>query len=239
MNLKAGIGEGIQRRTLIGGATARSARISGAPVPVNASTSQSVNPRRRAFIGGAVAAMVALPGLVKGDDDKTESPNDPFILLLHGIYQSVAAGSGPASNLGLTSVNLSDGSYSATQIYPVYGIGGNNGENNLPDKSIGTFYVQFGGGGHCAYDLPGGAIAMQFLPAPAGAPAGFNGFVPFPDGQGGLYLEGTFELKVLEATGVYHAFEGGHNHMVDRLHKLANGQFDEFCFCNISTYQFP
>jgi hypothetical protein len=27
--------------------------------------------------------------------------------------------------------------------------------------------------------------------------------------------------------------------MVDNLHQLADGSFDEFCFCNISTYQFP
>jgi hypothetical protein len=87
--------------------------------------------------------------------------------------------------------------------------------------------VQFAGD-LCAYDLPGGAIAMQFAPAPTGAPPGFNGFVPFPDGQGGFFLEGTFELTILEATGSYHAFTGGHNHMVDRLHQLANGQFNEF-----------
>ncbi len=29
------------------------------------------------------------------------------------------------------------------------------------------------------------------------------------------------------------------NHMVDKLHKLADGRFDELCFCVISTYQFP
>jgi hypothetical protein len=80
---------------------------------------------------------------------------------------------------------------------------------------------------------------MQFNPAPAEAPAGFNGFVPFPDGKCGTYLEGTLELTILEATGIYHAFAGGHNHMVDRLHQLVNGSFDEFCFCNISQYPFP
>lgn len=198
----------------------------------------TVHPQRRTFIGGALAALLASPKLVKAADDKTESPNDPFLLLLHGIYQPVPAGSGPKSNLSLTSVNLNDGSYSTTQIYPVFGIGGNNGEDNLPKNPIGTFYVQFGGD-KCAYDLPGGSIAMQFNPVPPGAPAGFNGFVPFPDGAGGAYLEGTFELVILEATGVYGKFQGGHNHMVDRLHALASGQFNEFCFCNISTYPFP
>lgn len=199
---------------------------------------ESVSPQRRMFIGGALAALMATPQLAVAADDKTESPNDPFILLLHGIYQPVSPGSAPASNLGLTTVHLNDGTYSATQIYPVFGIGGNNGENNLPTKPIGTFYVQFAGS-LCAYDLPGGSIAMQFNAPPTGAPPGFNGFVPFPDGAGGAYLEGTFELVILEATGVYSQFKGGHNHMVDRLHALASGQANEFCFCNISTYQFP
>jgi hypothetical protein len=90
-----------------------------------------------------------------------------------------------------------------------------------------------------AYDLPGGVIAMKFNSVRAGAPPGFNGFVPFPDGKGGQYLEGTFELKILEATEVYSDFQGGHHHMVDKLHQLASGQYDEFCFCDISTYQFP
>jgi hypothetical protein len=72
---------------------------------------------------------------------------------------------------------------------------------------------------------------MQFLPGP--------GFTPHPDGQGGQFLEGTFELNIPDANGIYAPFKGGHNHMVDRLHKLANGQFDEFCFCVISQYQFP
>jgi len=80
---------------------------------------------------------------------------------------------------------------------------------------------------------------MSFDSVPAGAPPGFNAFVPFPDGVGGNYLEGTFELVILEATGIYQDFQGGHNHMVDRLHQLADGSFDEFCFCNISQYQFP
>jgi hypothetical protein len=157
----------------------------------------------------------------------------------------VPVGKGPKSNLGLTKVNLNDGTYSMTQIYPVFGIeGADDGkkkdglDGHSFDKAIGSFYVQFAGN-LCAYDLPGGAIAMSFNSAPAGAPPGFNGLVPFPDGHNGFFLEGTFELAIIEATGVYRAFQGGHNHMVDRLHQLASGQFDEFCFCNISSYQFP
>lgn len=96
---------------------------------------------------------------------------------------------------------------------------------NDQKEAIGTFYPEVtlaGGqitinppaspGFLCAYELPGGAIAVQFLPPPAGAPAGFNSFVPFPDGAGGYYLEGTFELTILEATGIYRAVEGGHKY---------------------------
>jgi hypothetical protein len=61
----------------------------------------------------------------------------------------------------------------------------------------------------------------------------------YPHGSGGQFDEGTFEPTILNATGIYRAFAGGHNHMVDRLHSLANGSFDEFCFCKISQYQFP
>lgn len=194
---------------------------------------EPINKQRRTLISGVAAALFASPRLVKAED--ADTPNDPFILLLTGIYQPVPAGKGPKSNLGLTNVNLNDGTYSTTQIYPVFGI---EGADDDKKKAIGTFYVQFAGN-LCAYDLPGGAIAMSFNSVPAGAPPGFNGFVPFPDGHKGFFLEGTFELAIIEATGVYRAFQGGHNHMVDRLHQLASGQFDEFCFCNISSYQFP
>jgi hypothetical protein len=194
---------------------------------------EPINKQRRALIGGiggAMAAMLASPGRVRAEEENDGHPGNPFILLLHGIYQPVADG----PDLGLSVVNLDDGTYSSTRIYPVFGFP----EGKDQDRPIGTFYVQFAGN-LCAYDLPGGALAMRFNGVPAGAPAGFNGFVPFPDGKNGHYLEGTFELVILEATGVYRAFQGGHNHMVDRLHQMANGSFDEFCFCNISQYQFP
>ena len=196
---------------------------------------ETINLPRRALLGGALAALVSTSVRGLADDDHKQ-PNDPFILLLTGLYAPVAAGHGPSNNLGLnpSTVNLNDGSYSTTRIYPIFGLS----ETPDQDRAIGTFYVQFGGN-LCAYDLPGGAIAMLFLNPPAGAPAGFDGFVPFPDGMGGNYLEGTFELTILEATGIYRAFQGGHNHMVDRLHHLANGGFNEFCFCNISQYDFP
>ena len=199
---------------------------------------EPTNIPRRTLIGGSLAVLLSssllsssVPVMAEKNDAR---PNDPFILLLKGLYQSVPVGDGPANNLGLSAVNLSDGSYSKTRIYPVFGIP----QSRDQDSFIGNFYVQLTGS-LCAYDLPGGALAMSFNSVPPGAPPGFNGFVPFPDGAGGSYLEGTFELMILEATGIYRAFQGGHNHMVDRLHQLADGSFDEFCFCNISQYDFP
>jgi hypothetical protein len=193
------------------------------------------NIQRRTLIGGALAALLLSPGRVMAEEEENDrGAKNPFIVLLKGLYQPVPKDHGPAHDLGLSTVNLSDGSYSRTLIYPVFGIP----ESRDQDRPVGKFYVQFAGN-LCAYDLPDGALAMSFNDVPAGAPPGFNGFVPFPDGKGGTFLEGTFELMILEATGIYRDFQGGHNHMVDRLHQLANGSFNEFCFCNISQYQFP
>ena len=55
-----------------------------------------------------------------------------------------------------------------------------------------------------------------------------------PDGQGGTYIVGTFELDIPEATGQFESFVGGHNTMVDVLHHLADGSFVERCICIIS-----
>jgi len=197
------------------------------------SEQEPINNSRRALIGGAIATLLASRVQVLADDQNAV-PNDPFILLLHGLYQPVPAGHGP--NLGLTTVNLNDGTYAVTQIYPIFvGIPGSKNQG----KVIGNFYVSLTTG-LCAYDLPGGAIAMQFT----------GGGFPMllPDGAGGQFDEGTFELTILEATGIYKAFQGGHNHMVDRLHQLKAGPpfagfpssgYDEFCFCIISQYPFP
>jgi hypothetical protein len=176
---------------------------------------------RRTAIGAALVAASPLlfPGRVSAQ--AAAVPNNSFTLLLKGLYQPVVHG----PNLGLSSVDLNDGSYSTTKIYPVDGTPGGTKEN----KAIGTFYVQFTGD-LCAYHVPGGSFAMRFTG---------SDYVFVDDGQGGSYLEGTFELSILEATGVYRPFVGGHNHMVDKLHFLApgdgSGGADEYCFCFISA----
>jgi hypothetical protein len=182
-------------------------------------TDQTVVNRKTAIGGGLVAlAALALPGQVRAQE-KTQ-PDDSFVLLLKGLYQPVVSG----PNLGLSKVDLNDGSYSRTTIYPVRGMPGNQNEN----KAVGNFYVQFAGD-LCAYHVPGGSFAMRFTG---------SDYVFVDDGQGGKFLEGTFELTILEGTGIYKPFVGGHNHMVDKLHFLApgdgSGGVDEYCFCFIS-----
>jgi hypothetical protein len=182
------------------------------------SEKEPINIRRRTVIGGALVALLSFPGRVMAQGKAV--PDDSFVLLLKGLYQPVVHG----PNLGLSMVDLDDGSYSTTKIYPVSGIPGNKKGN----KAVGDFYVQLNGD-LCAYHIPGGSFAMRFT----GSDVAF-----VPDGLGGQFLEGTFELTILEATGIYQPFEGGHNHMVDKLHFLApgdgSGGIDEYCFCFIS-----
>ena len=191
------------------------------------------NIQRRTLIGGALVALFSSPGRVmaqgKAEEHRREDhsvPKDPFVLLLNGLYHPVPVGSGPDLGLHRAGVNLNDGTYSVTQIYPVHveGIPCNANENT----AIGKFYVQFPPGNLAAYQLPGGAIAMQFI-------LDCGGLTPSSDGHDGFFLNGTLELTILAATGIYRSFEGGHNHMVDRLHQLANkAGFDEYCFCFIT-----
>ena len=205
----------VERRTLIG---------AGLAALLTAACSSPTENRAQLLSSSGLVTAAERDG---GTDEGGSVPNDPFILLLKGVYQPVPKGSGE-DNFGLTTVDLDDGSYSKTRIYPIFGIRGSTHQ----DKSIGTFYVN---NDFCAYDLPGGAIAMQFL-------QGGNFPVVVLDGMGGQYLEGYIPLTILEATGIYRAFAGGHNHMVDKLHQLVAGArfagfpssgYDELCFCNI------
>jgi len=168
---------------------------------------------------GAMVTLLSAPVQASGRDGQ---PSDTFSILLAGPYTPVVHG----PDLGLITVDLSDGSFSTTKIFAVSGlpegvIGHGNGQTK---KAIGNFYVQFAGSS-AVYDLPEGAIAMVFT--------GSN-TQNVPDGQGGTYTVGTFELDITEATGIYASFVGGHNQMVDILHQLPDGSFVEHCICIIS-----
>ena len=181
---------------------------------------------RRGAIGRGLAGLAGLGGLLMFPGQvlaKEAEHNDSFVVLLKGHYEPVVNG----PNLGLRTVDLDDGTYVTTKIYPVLGA---PGKVDI-DKAIGDFYVQLTSGGDlCAYDLPGGNIAMRFTGG------NFTDFIP--DGLGGQFWDGTFDLTIVEATGKYRRFVRGHNLMVDRLHALApgdgSGGFDEYCFCFVS-----
>src|SRR5256714_13609576 len=107
---------------------------------------------RRTAIGGGLAGVGGLL-LFPGQLLAAAVPSSQFVILLKGRYRPVVRG----PNLGLSTVDLSDGSYSTVPIYPVRGIPGNAN----PNKAVGTFYVQFAGD-LCAYHVPGGSFAMSF-----------------------------------------------------------------------------
>ena len=188
---------------------------------------------RKAGIGSA--ALVSLPDLADALTIAERAlqpggqPADTFLLLLDGPYIPVAHG----PNLGLLQVDLSNSSYSTTKIYRVSDLPGDPNRGNRPDLDaekenarIGNFYAALGGDLPVAYDLPGGAMTMVFTA---------NNLMRIPDGQGGTLIVGTFELDITEGTGVYQSFVGGHNKMVDLLHRLADGTFVEHCFCIITA----
>ena len=177
-------------------------------------TGRTVISRRAALGGAAAGALVTLLARPELASAKGSEP-PTLIVLLRGLYQPVVDG----PDLGLSRIDLSSG-YSTTKIYPVSGIK----DHTDVLESCGDFYSQ-DDGSLCAYDLPGGAIAMRFTD---------SNTEEVDDGSGGTYLQGTWELKIPEATGRYQKFVGGHNTMVDDLHLLASGDADEFCVCLIS-----
>jgi hypothetical protein len=180
----------------------------------------------------ALAQALTRPALARSPQDSGGGLGNPFRVLLSGLYKPVV----DCPDLGLFQVNLCDGSYSTTKIYPVSGLpvgeSGQFNRGNRPgaldcatENAIGNFYVAIGRNLPVAYDLPEGALTMVFTG---------NNVQRVPDGQGGTYTVGTFDLNILEATGIYQSFVGGHNKMVDILHRLADGSFVEHCICVIS-----
>ena len=167
---------------------------------------------------GALAATLLFPtSMARADDHgKAVPPSNPFVILLEGTYESPP---GVVPDLGLDLPHLNNGRYQKVPIYHL-----DSGGPGPTDEAVGTFYV-LGGEGLCAYDLLKGALTAKFGPMDG---------VDIPDGEGGTYFIGTVELDILEATGIYRSFVGGHIHMVDVLHRTAAGPIVEHCFCHIS-----
>jgi hypothetical protein len=191
---------------------------------------------RRAALGGGIAGLAGLGGLLMFPGELLARqavakatvanaaavtravPADPVLILLKGRYRPAVN----PPNLSMSSVDLNDGSYSTVKIYPQIGVPDHTDQT----RAIGNFFVQFAGD-LCAYNLPKGSMAMRF-----GKGQDFD--APIPDGAGGNFLVGNFDLTILEATGIYRSFAGGHNLMVDIMHSLADKSFVEHCVCIIS-----
>jgi hypothetical protein len=164
-----------------------------------------------AVIGASALAALLAPSPAFANDDRRETQSAPFVLLLHGIYEPV----GEDPGLGLSSVDLDDGTYSKCDIVRLFGGPKTRGRG-------GNFYVNFDVT-LCAYELPGGAFA-----------AVFDEFVfEIVEIGGQMYQLGTAELTISEANGIYRSFEGGSIHMEFLTRMIDEVTFDEFCICII------
>ena len=166
------------------------------------------------LIVGTLVALLSFPG----EAGQPLSSSSPFVILLEGVYEPVVN----APNLGLSQVDLRD-----QTLIPMK-VGIYNRDSGVPtptEKAIGTFYVQFAGD-LCTYHIPGGSFAAQFV--------GGDSEIT-DDGNGSWTETATWELNILEATGTYKPFEGGHIHMVDVFKfRSGDGAFLEHCFCHVS-----
>ena len=155
------------------------------------------------------------------DKGKAVPPSNPFVVLLEGTFVSPP---GVVPDLGLDLPNLNNGIY---QKVPIYNL--DSGVPGPTDEAVGTFYA-LGGEMLFAYDLRKGALTAMMFDSDT---------VVSSDGAGGIYIIGTYELDILEATGIYRSFAGGHIHMVDVLHITPGTPIVrvEHCFCYISKIE--
>lgn len=177
-----------------------------------------INTFKKLAYAATFAATLLFPtSTTRADDTKSVPPANNFVVLLEGTFRPA----GVVEDFGLLLPDLNNGRYMTVPFYHVEsGVPGPN------DPIAGAFYA-LGGEGLFCYDLgKGGMTAMMIMDA--------SNTVTIPDGEGGIFINGTYELDILEATGIYRSFQGGHIHMLDTLHITAGGTFIEHCFCFVS-----
>ena len=160
------------------------------------------------------------PSITRADDHgKAVPPSNRFVVLLEGTFEPA----GVVPDLGLDLPDLNNGIYQKVPIYHI-----DSGVPGPADEVVGTFYA-LGGEMLFCYDLGKGALTAMMID-------GTSVTQVTPDGSGGVYITGTYELDILEATGIYRSFAGGHIHMVDVLHVTPGTPIVrvEHCFCFIS-----
>lgn len=170
------------------------------------------------FAALAATLLFQTPIARAGARGKAVPPSNRFVVLLEGTFASPA---GLVPDLGLELPNLNNGRYKTVPIYNI-----DSGVPGPTDKAVGAFYA-LGGEGLFVYDLVKGAMTATEIP-------GTSVTKVTPDGAGGIYITGTYELDILEATGIYQSFAGGRIHFVDVLQRTAAGIFVEHCFCYFS-----
>jgi hypothetical protein len=157
-----------------------------------------------AALAALAATLLFQTSITRADDhDKAVPPSNPFVVLLEGTFVSPPD---VVPDFGLDLPNLNNGIYKQVPMYNI-----DSGVPGPTDEAVGTFYA-LGGEDLVAYDLGNGALTARFV--------GQNTVV-VSDGAGGIYITGTYELDILEATGIYRSFAGGHIHMVDVLAFIA------------------
>lgn len=169
------------------------------------------------FAAAVATTVLLLSSISRAADTKSVPPANNFVVLLEGTFQPA----GLVADFGLKLPNLNNGKY---QMNPIYHL-----ESGVPDSNepvVGTFYA-LGGEGYFCYDLGKGALTATMIMGGADT-------VTISDGEGGIFINGTYELDIREATGIYRSFRGGNIHMVDVLHITAGGTFVEHCFCFVS-----
>src|SRR5438093_6161926 len=133
--------------------------------------------KKLTFAALAATLLFQTPTTQAGDKGKAVPPSNPFVVLLEGTYEPA----GVVPDLGLDLPNLNNGRYKTVPIYNL-----DSGVPGPTDEAVGTFYA-LGGEGLVAYDLHKGALTAHFV--------GQN-IVVIPDGEGGRYIIGTFELDI-------------------------------------------
>jgi hypothetical protein len=175
--------------------------------------------RRLTLAAVAALSVTLLIQTSTAQAGKPVAPSNPFVTLLEGIFEPIAE----APDLGL-SLDINNGSVMKIGIFNI-----DSGVPGPTDQVAGTFYVQFPVGDLCAYDFPKGRILARFTFVDDDT----IDYQEFPDGSWiGNFTE---ELDILEGTGIYRSFTGGHIHMVDRLeYRASDDKLIEHCFCHYS-----
>lgn len=140
-----------------------------------------------ALLAIALGVLLSVPEKASAQEAPPASSDD-FVVLLAGFYEPVTNG----PDLGLSQVDLSDGSFVKTRIYRVSELPGGS------DQAVGTYYDNFFD--KDAYQLPGGAISATYLD-----------FVidEIVEIDGEVYEFGTAELVITEGTGIHKSWIGG------------------------------